>query len=72
MEPAQPLQLRVGLDARGHEPLGGAELAGLGSPSDILSLGAVLAFAATAEGPFGTGTTAALLHSEVHGAPGLD
>ena len=29
MEPAQPLQLRVDLDARGHEPLGGAELAGL-------------------------------------------
>ena len=31
----------------------------VGPPSDIFSLGAVLAFAATGEGPFGTGTTAA-------------
>ncbi len=28
----------------------------VGPPSDIFSLGAVLAFAATGEGPFGTGT----------------
>ena len=33
----------------------------VGPSSDIFNLGAVLAFAATGEGPFGTGTTAALL-----------
>ena len=44
----------------------------VGPPSDIFSLGAVLAFAATGEGPFGTGTTAALLYRVVHGSPGLD
>ena len=32
----------------------------------------MLAFAATGEGPFGTGTTAALLYRVVHGTPGLD
>jgi serine/threonine protein kinase len=49
--------------ARGHE---------VGPPSDIFTLGAVLAFAATGEGPFGTGTTAALLYRVVHGTPDLD
>jgi serine/threonine protein kinase len=44
----------------------------VGAPSDIFNLGAVLAFAATGEGPFGTGTTAALLYRVVHGAPSLD
>jgi eukaryotic-like serine/threonine-protein kinase len=44
----------------------------IGPPSDIFTLGAVLAFAATGEGPFGTGTTAALLYRVVHGAPSLD
>jgi len=44
----------------------------VGPPSDIFTLGAVLAFAATGEGPFGTGTTAALLYRVVHGTPGLD
>jgi serine/threonine protein kinase len=44
----------------------------VGAPSDIFTLGAVLAFAATGEGPFGTGTTAALLYRVVHGAPSLD
>jgi hypothetical protein len=44
----------------------------VGAPSDIFNLGAVLAFAATGEGPFGTGTTAALLYRVVHGAPDLD
>ena len=39
----------------------------VGPPSDIFNLGAVLAFAATGEGPFGTGTTAALLYRVVHG-----
>ena len=49
--------------ATGHE---------VGPPSDIFTLGAVLAFAATGEGPFGTGTTAALLYRVVHGTPSLD
>ena len=44
----------------------------VGPPSDIFSLGAVLAFAATGQGPFGTGTTAALLYRVVHGTPNLD
>ena len=44
----------------------------VGPPSDIFSLGAVLAFAATGEGPFGAGTTAALLYRVVHGSPNLD
>ena len=44
----------------------------VGQPSDIFSLGAVLAFAATGEGPFGAGTTAALLYRVVHGSPSLD
>ena len=44
----------------------------VGPPTDIFSLGAVLAFAATGEGPFGTGTTAALLYRVVHGDPRLD
>ena len=37
-----------------------------------LSLGAVLAFAATGEGPFGTGTMAAQLYRVVHGSPSLE
>jgi eukaryotic-like serine/threonine-protein kinase len=49
--------------AAGHE---------VGPPSDFFSLGAVIAFAATGQGPFGTGTTAALLHRVVHGSPSLD
>ena len=44
----------------------------VGPPTDIFSLGAVLAFAATGQGPFGTGTTAALLYRVVHGDPSLD
>ncbi len=44
----------------------------VGPPSDIFSLGAVLAFAATGAGPFGTGTTAALLYRVVRGSPDLD
>jgi eukaryotic-like serine/threonine-protein kinase len=47
----------------------GAEV---GPPSDIFSLGAVLAFAATGHGPFGTGTTATLLYRVVHETPDLD
>ena len=44
----------------------------VGPPSDIFSLGAVIAFAATGQGPFGTGTTAALLYRVVHSSPSLD
>ena len=46
--------------AEGHE---------VGPPSDIVSLGGVLAFAATGEEPFGTGTATALLSRLVHAAP---
>jgi hypothetical protein len=44
----------------------------VGPPTDIFSLGAVLAFAATGQGPFGTGTTASLLYRVVHGSPSLE
>ena len=43
-----------------------------GPPSDVFSLGAVLAFAASGQGPFGTGSTAALVYRVVHGTPALD
>ena len=43
-----------------------------GPPSDIFSLGAVLAFAATGLGPFGTGSTPALVYRAVHSAPQLE
>jgi hypothetical protein len=49
--------------AQGHD---------VGPASDIFSLGAVLAFAATGQGPFGTGTTASLLYRVVYGLPDLD
>jgi serine/threonine protein kinase len=41
----------------------------VGPPSDIFSLGATLAFAASGEGPFGEGTSAALLYRVVHSDP---
>jgi eukaryotic-like serine/threonine-protein kinase len=41
----------------------------VGPASDVFSLGAVLAFAATGQGPFGTGSTAALIYRVVHGEP---
>ena len=44
----------------------------VGPPSDIFSLGAVLAFAATGQGPFGSGSTPALVYRVVYGAPQLD
>ena len=44
----------------------------VGPPSDIFSLGAVLAFAATGQGPFGTGSTPALVYRVVHSPPNLD
>ncbi len=43
-----------------------------GPPSDIFSLGAVLTFAATGDGPFGTGPPTVLLYRVVHGAPALE
>src|SRR5580704_11338282 len=43
----------------------------VGPPSDIFSLGAVLAFAATGQGPFGTGSTPALVYRVVHSLPNL-
>jgi serine/threonine protein kinase len=49
--------------AEGHE---------VGPASDVFSLGALLTFAATGEGPFGTGSTAALIYRVVHGQPSLD
>ena len=41
----------------------------VGSPSDVFSLGAVLTFAATGQGPFGTGATPALIYRVVHQQP---
>jgi eukaryotic-like serine/threonine-protein kinase len=40
--------------------------------SDVFSLGAVLAFAATGRRPFGIGSPAAVLDRVVHGSPNLD
>ena len=44
----------------------------VGPPSDVFSLGAVLTFAATGAGPFGAGSTAALVYRVVHSPPGLE
>ncbi|MFI1581085.1 FKBP-type peptidyl-prolyl cis-trans isomerase [Embleya sp. NPDC020630] len=44
----------------------------VGEPSDVFSLGAVLAFAARGSGPFGHGSVPALLYRVVHDAPDLD
>jgi len=44
----------------------------VGPASDVFSLGGVLAFAATGQGPFGTGSGAALLYRLVHNPPDLD
>ena len=49
-----------------------AEGGKIGPPSDVFSLGAVLAFAATGQGPFGGGMTAALIYRVVHAAPSLE
>jgi eukaryotic-like serine/threonine-protein kinase len=48
--------------AEGHE---------VGPASDIFSLGAVLAFAAIADSPFGSGSTAALVYRIVYAPPNL-
>ncbi|MFM9588377.1 bifunctional serine/threonine-protein kinase/ABC transporter substrate-binding protein [Streptomyces scabiei] len=44
----------------------------VGGPSDVFSLGCVLAFAATGRPPFGTGALDALLYRAVHDAADLD
>ncbi len=44
----------------------------VGPASDIFSLGAVLAFAATGAGPFGGGSTPALVYRVVHSPASLD
>ena len=49
-----------------------AEGGEVGPPSDVFSLGAVLAFAAAGEGPFGTGSTAALVYRVVHRPANLE
>ena len=49
-----------------------AEGGEVGAASDMFSLGAVLVFAATGVGPFGTGSTAALLYRVVHSSPKLE
>jgi eukaryotic-like serine/threonine-protein kinase len=41
----------------------------VGPASDVFSLGAVLAFAAAGEGPFGAGSTPALVYRVVHSEP---
>jgi hypothetical protein len=43
----------------------------VGAASDVFSLGAVLAFAATGTDPFGSGAASALLYRVVHGEPAL-
>jgi Protein kinase domain len=45
---------------------------GVGPLSDVFSLGAVLAFAATGRKPFGTGKPAAVLERVAHGSPNLE
>jgi hypothetical protein len=49
-----------------------AEVRPVGPASDIFSLGAVLAFAATGQGPFGAGSTPALVYRVVHAQASLD
>lgn len=44
----------------------------VGPPSDVFSLGCLLAYAATGRPPFGTGAADALLYRTVHDEPDLD
>jgi serine/threonine protein kinase len=44
----------------------------IGPPSDVFSLGAVLVFAATGQGPFGEGSGLELAYRLVYGEPNLD
>ncbi|MFJ7589287.1 bifunctional serine/threonine-protein kinase/ABC transporter substrate-binding protein [Streptomyces sp. NPDC097617] len=46
--------------------------AAAGAPSDVFSLGCVLAYAATGRGPFGGGHAAAVVYRTVHDEPELD
>jgi eukaryotic-like serine/threonine-protein kinase len=48
-----------------------AEGRAVGPASDVFSLGVVLAFAASGEGPFGTGATPALVYRVVHSEPDI-
>jgi serine/threonine protein kinase len=43
----------------------------VGPPSDVFSLGAVLCYAATGRGPWGSGSTASLIYRVVHGEPDI-
>jgi serine/threonine protein kinase len=43
----------------------------IGPPTDIFSLGAILTFAATGDGPFGTGRDTVLLYRVIYTAPNL-
>jgi hypothetical protein len=49
-----------------------AEGRGAGPASDVFALGCVVAYAAAGQGPFGTGTAAAILYRVVHSDPVLD
>ena len=49
-----------------------AEGGEVGPPTDIFSLGAVLAYAATGQGPFGAGSRPALVYRVVHSPASLD
>ncbi len=49
-----------------------AEGGPVGPASDVFSLGTLLAFAATGQGPFGAGSMAALLYRVVYGQPSTD
>ena len=44
----------------------------VGPPSDVFSLGALLTFAGTGQGPFGAGSAAALLYRVVHNPPSTE
>ena len=48
-----------------------AEGGAIGPPSDMFSLGSVITFAATGDGPFGSGPATALLYRIVHGVPAI-
>jgi serine/threonine protein kinase len=49
-----------------------AQAGEVGPASDVFSLGAVPAFVAAGQGPFGTGSTAALVYRVVHRPPYLE
>ena len=61
-------QQQPGGAGQGEQAEGGE----IGTSSDIFSLGAVVAFAATGEGPFGGGSVASLLYRVVHSPASID